>query len=161
MSLMFDSLAYAKKLKAAGVPEAQAEIQAETIVEWMEDRLATKLELEHVRADLKRDIKELDAKVESVRADLKRDIESVRAELKRDIKELDAKVESVRADLKRDIELIRADLKRDIQELDAKVESVRSDLKRDIKELEQRMVIKLGSLMFVAVGAMAALVKLL
>ncbi|MEO5327303.1 MAG: CCDC90 family protein [Magnetococcus sp. THC-1_WYH] len=118
MSLMFDSLAYAKRLKAAGVPDAQAEIQAEIIVEWMEDRLATKLELEHVRADLKRDI-------ESVRADLKRDIESVRAELKRDI------------------------------------ESVRADLKRDIKELEQRMVIKLGSLMFVAVGAMAALVKLL
>lgn len=72
MSLMFDSLAYAKRLKAAGVPEAQAEIQAEI-----------------------------------------------------------------------------------------NIELVRSDLKRDIKELEQRMVIKLGSLMFVAVGAMAALVKLL
>jgi len=35
------------------------------------------------------------------------------------------------------------------------------ELKRDIKELEQRMVIKLGSLMVVAVGAVAALVKLL
>ncbi|MBF0110290.1 MAG: DUF1640 domain-containing protein [Magnetococcales bacterium] len=125
MSLVFDSLAYAKKLKAAGVPEAQAEIQAETIVEWMEERLATKLELEQVRVDLKRDIKELDVKIESVRAELKRDIESVRAELKRDI------------------------------------ESVRAELKRDIMELEQRMVIKLGSLMFVAVGAVAALVKLL
>ncbi|MEO5326775.1 MAG: hypothetical protein H7829_00860 [Magnetococcus sp. THC-1_WYH] len=69
-------------------------LQAETLVEWMEDRLATKLKLEHVRADLKRDI-----------------------------------------------ELIRA------------------ESQRDIKELEQRMVIKLRSLMFVAVDAMAALVK--
>ncbi|MBF0132619.1 MAG: hypothetical protein HQL75_08545 [Magnetococcales bacterium] len=69
-------------------------LQAETLVGWMEDRLATKLKLEHVWADLKRDI-----------------------------------------------ELIRA------------------ESQRDIKELEQRMVIKLRSLMFVAVDAMAALVK--
>ena len=46
---------------------------------------------------------------------------------------------------KHDIELVRHD-----------IELVR----RDMKELEARMVIKLGGLMVVAVGAMAALIKL-
>ncbi|MBF0437392.1 MAG: hypothetical protein HQL77_18795 [Magnetococcales bacterium] len=84
MSLMFDSLAYAKKLKAAGMPEAQAEIQAETIMEWMDDKLATKVELEVVRADLKRDIKELEVKLETViktsNLELRKDIESAKVD---------------------------------------------------------------------------------
>jgi len=41
----FDTLAYAKKLKAAGVPEQQAEVQAEAIAEIIEEKLATKKDL--------------------------------------------------------------------------------------------------------------------
>ena len=58
---------------------------------------------------------------------------------------------------KRDI----ADLKRDIKELEIKVEKIRSDLARDLKDLEYRMTIKLGTMMVVAVGAMAALTRVL
>lgn len=50
---------------------------------------------------------------------------------------------------------------RDLKDLELKIEGVRTDLKHDLKELEQRMVIKLGGLMVVAVGAVATLVKLL
>ncbi|MGH8534148.1 MAG: DUF1640 domain-containing protein, partial [Gammaproteobacteria bacterium] len=56
--------------------------------------------------------------------------------------------------LKREIEELRGSIKREIEEL-------RADLKRDLKELEYRMTIKLGAMLAVAVGAMAALVKLL
>jgi hypothetical protein len=35
--LAFDTLAYAKKLKQAGVPEPQAEVQAEALAELVED----------------------------------------------------------------------------------------------------------------------------
>lgn len=38
---IFDTLAYAKKLKAAGFTDDQAEIQAQTLVEIIEERLAT------------------------------------------------------------------------------------------------------------------------
>jgi phage host-nuclease inhibitor protein Gam len=62
---------------------------------------------------------------------------------------------------KRDI----ADLKRDIKELkvkmEQKIEQIRSDLARDLKDLEYRMTIKLGTMMVVAVGAMAALTRVL
>jgi hypothetical protein len=54
-----------------------------------------------------------------------------------------------------------ADLKRDIKELDVKIEQIRSDVARDLKDLEYRMTIKLGTMMVVAVGAMAALTRVL
>jgi hypothetical protein len=38
----FDTLAYAKKLIAAGVPEKQAEIQAETLAEVLTDQIVSR-----------------------------------------------------------------------------------------------------------------------
>ncbi|HAT50081.1 MAG: DUF1640 domain-containing protein [Nitrospirae bacterium] len=52
-AIAFDTLAYAKRLKAAGVPESQAEVHAEAMAELVEDRLATKLDIENVRRDMK------------------------------------------------------------------------------------------------------------
>jgi len=77
----------------------------------------------------------------------KRDVKELEVALKRDVKELEVT-------LKRDIEELRGGVKRD-------VEALHADLKRDMKELEYRMTIKLGAMLVVAVGAMAALVKLL
>jgi hypothetical protein len=39
VTTIFDTLAYAKKLKAAGFTEDQAEIQAQALVEIIEERL--------------------------------------------------------------------------------------------------------------------------
>ncbi len=96
-ALAFDTLKFAKRLKEAGFTEQQAEALAHAGAELIEENLATK----------------------------------------------------------RDI----ADLKRDIKELEVKIEQIRSDLGRDLKDLEYRMTIKLGTMMVVAVGAMAALTR--
>jgi len=69
-TITFDTLAYVKKLKAAGVPEKQAEVQAETFAEIIEDRIATK----HDILLLKQDLKELELT-------LKRDIANSKAEI--------------------------------------------------------------------------------
>lgn len=45
-SATFDTLAYAKKLKAAGVPDAQAEAQAEALAAAVGPQLVTKADLE-------------------------------------------------------------------------------------------------------------------
>jgi len=58
-TVTFDTLSYVKKLKAAGVPEKQAEVQAETFAEIIEERLATKQDIELIR----RDIKELELRL--------------------------------------------------------------------------------------------------
>jgi len=44
-STIFDTLQYVKKLKEAGVPEKQAEVQAEALHEIIDERLATKEDL--------------------------------------------------------------------------------------------------------------------
>lgn len=54
--------------------------------------------------------------------------------------------------------------KADIQAVRAEIGSLRTEvdgLRRDIKESELRMVTKLGAMMVIAVGVVAALVKLL
>jgi hypothetical protein len=65
------------------------------------------------------------------------------------------------ADIKRDIKELEVTLRTEIKQLEVKIEQIRSDLVRDMKDLEYRMTIKLGTLMVVAVGAIATLVKLL
>ena len=90
-AIAFDTLAYAKKLIAAGVPAQQAEVQAEAIAEIIEDRLSTKQDLKELEVALKYDI---------------------------------------------------------------------LDLKRDMKEMEQRIIIKLGAMMAASIAIIAALIKL-
>ncbi len=120
-ALAFDTYAYVKKLRDAGVPESQAEIQVEAIVAVIKARMATKKDLELQKVEIQRDI----------------------TELKRDIKELDVTLE-------REI----AGVKLDIKELDVKLET-------RIKELEMRLLIRLGGILFAGIGALAILIKLL
>jgi hypothetical protein len=55
-ALIFDTLAYAKKLKEAGVPDKQAEVQAEAIAEVFSENLATKQDLDLKIAMLKNEL---------------------------------------------------------------------------------------------------------
>jgi len=52
-TVTFDTLAYAKKLKAAGFTDQQAEVQAQAFAEIIEERLATKQDIELLRRDMK------------------------------------------------------------------------------------------------------------
>ncbi|HXG17963.1 MAG TPA: DUF1640 domain-containing protein [Methylomirabilota bacterium] len=45
-AITFDTHAYVKKLKAVGVSEEQAEVQAQAIADLVNDRLVTKEDLE-------------------------------------------------------------------------------------------------------------------
>ena len=80
-AITFDTLAYARKLKSAGFTEKQAEIQAEALVEIVDERLATKQDI----LELKRDIKELETT-------LKRDMKELESTLQRDMKELEMRL---------------------------------------------------------------------
>ncbi len=62
-AIAFDTLAYAKKLKEAGVPERQAEVQAEAMAELVEERLATKQDLKEIEVSLKYEIKEMEMRM--------------------------------------------------------------------------------------------------
>ena len=62
-AVIFDTLAYVKKLKSAGVPEEQAEIQAETFAEILEERIATKQDLKELELALKHDLANIKSEI--------------------------------------------------------------------------------------------------
>lgn len=78
-----------------------------------------------------------------------------------------AEAELIEAKLatKRDLNDLEVALRRDLKEVEAKltrdIEALRADLQRDLKDLEYRLTIRLGGLIAFAIGAVAALVKLL
>ena len=59
-AIAFDTLAYANKLKQAGVPDRQAEVQAEAMAELVEERLATKRDLNELEERLANRMSELE-----------------------------------------------------------------------------------------------------
>ena len=77
---------------------------------------------------------------------------------KQDLKELELRLKRDIQELKRDMKELETRLVRDMQEMEA-------NLKRDMQEMELRLkhdlTVRLGSMMVVAVGVIAALVKLL
>lgn len=66
---------------------------------------------------------------------------------------------------KQDLKELESALRRDLKDLELATRRDLKDLelatKRDLKDLELRLTVRLGSMMVVAVGAVAALVKLL
>lgn len=63
---VFDTLAYTKKLKAAGVPEAQAEAQAEALAQVVTGEIATKHGISEAALKLEAKINLVDAKINLV-----------------------------------------------------------------------------------------------
>ena len=76
-----DTLAYAKRLIQAGMPQQQAEVQAQVLKEIIDNNLATKKDIAEVKADIERVRAELKADIERVRAELKVDIAKVKADI--------------------------------------------------------------------------------
>ncbi len=59
-TIAFDTLAYANKLKQAGVPDRQAKVQAEAMAELVEERLATKRDLSELEERIANRMNELE-----------------------------------------------------------------------------------------------------
>lgn len=59
-TIAFDTLAYANKLKQAGVPDRQAEVQAEAMAELVEERSATKRDLSELEERIANRMNELE-----------------------------------------------------------------------------------------------------
>lgn len=97
ISIPFDTLEFATDLIAGGLSEQQAQAIAKAVskvqqnsmtavVEQVKhdyelDNIATKRDLKEMELKLEARIKETDLKIELVKAELKRDIESVRKEM--------------------------------------------------------------------------------
>ena len=164
----FDTHAFVKRLTKVGMPEDQAEILAKGQSDLYE-RLVTKEHLEQKLGALELTLRN---ELEKLRAELKNDNEKLRAELKHDIDKVQANLETVRAELKNDIERVQANLEIVKTELKHELEQHKAanrqalkelelTLTHNIKEMEQKLIIKLGVLLGVSVTILAALIKFL
>ena len=74
-------------------------------------------------------------------------------------------LQQVGQDLRKEMNLMGQDLRKDMnlmgQDLRKDMQLLRMEVQKDMQLLEQRMVIKLGSLMVLAIGVVATVVKLL
>lgn len=73
-SVIFNTHAYVKKLMASGMPEAQAEAQMEIFIQFIDNKLATKLSLTNAKNDLELKIKELEVNLRAEMKILEKDI---------------------------------------------------------------------------------------
>ena len=84
-TLAFDTLEFAKKLKAANFTEDQAEALAEAVAGIVEDRLATKQDLKELESRLEVWLKELET-------GLRRDLKELETGLRRDMQEMELRL---------------------------------------------------------------------
>lgn len=139
-ALAFDTLAYAKRLEGAGFSRAQAETLAEEQARLIDERLATKTDIETVKAE-----------IESVRAD----IEALRLSTKADI-------EALRLSTKADIEALRLTTKSEIEAVKAGVEALRLTTKADLAETRADIIRwVVGAIGFQALALLAGVAVLL
>ncbi len=93
----FDTHAYVKRLVAAGMPEAQAEVQAEALSEVILAQLATK-------DDLRQAVAELERKIDGVRSELGGEMREMRGEMRAMRGELGGEMRELELRLKAHIE---------------------------------------------------------
>ena len=155
-AITFDSLDYFEKLKDAGVPEAQAKVQANALQtalnrydEASRKELATRGDLQDVRSELKEEIQNVRTELKEDIQNVRNEIQDVRTELKEDIQDVRLEVEKVRAQ-SRESEL----------RLQAEIEKVRKEIQgTETRLIKWQLGIAAGivSVMLTGFGAMATI----
>jgi hypothetical protein len=186
-ALAFDTLAYARRMEAVGFSRAQAEALAEEQAKLIDDRLATKLDLEALRLATKKDLDalslttkaDLEAHRLATKADLdalslttKADLETYRLATKADLEALSlttkADLEAYRLATKADLEALSLTTKADLDAhritTKADLDSLRNSLEKSIAEGKAEtlkwIVGTVGLQTVVILGAALALAKM-
>ena len=140
----FDTHGFVKRLTSAGMPEPQAEILAEEQSRLIQERLATKQDLERLGIANKQDLEQL-------RIASKRDVEELKAILEQKLKALEArltqKLEALEATLEQKLQAQEARLEQKLQAQDIaqkhELEKLKAALKLDLMELQANLEQKL------------------
>jgi Skp family chaperone for outer membrane proteins len=94
-AMAFDTLSYSRRLKQAGMPEAQAEAIAEATRDAITADAATKADIERLEAAIKAEFADVRHEIAALRTELKNDIAALRTELKNDIVALEARMNAL------------------------------------------------------------------
>jgi hypothetical protein len=121
--MTFDTLKMANSLKAAGVPDKQAEAEANIFAEMMQvnlKELATKQDLEQLGKDLRQEMQQLGK-------DLRKEIQESRQETQQLAKDLRKEIQEGRQETQQMGKDIRAEFKQFELVIEAKLEKFRGE----------------------------------
>jgi hypothetical protein len=101
--LAFDTHAFIKRLTAAGMPEAQAEVLADQQSRLIDEKLATKMDLAETGRALKDDLAKTEAVLKTdlakTEAALRADLAKIEAALRSELMRLDTKIEASKSEI--------------------------------------------------------------
>jgi len=100
VAIPFDTLDYAKKLETAGVPAAQAELQATALGDALAKAAVAPGDLAGLEGRLTARIESVDARIESLEAKMSARIDSLEAKMSARIDSLDARIDAVKNELR-------------------------------------------------------------
>jgi DNA anti-recombination protein RmuC len=130
VAIPFDTLDYARKLEVAGVPTAQAELQATALGEALAKAVAASADLAALTTKVEGFRDELTTRVDNLRNELTARIENVH-------RELTEKIENIRSDLTAKIENVH-------RELTAKIENLRNEMMAKFESVQTELRLELG-----------------
>ena len=134
----FNALKYVDELRTAGVPDKQAEAQVRVLADVIDSNLATQQDIKNVH----------------------RNIEAQGEATQQDFKDVHRNIEAQGEATQQAIEAQGKATQQEFKDVRRNSEVQGEANKRDLKELEQRMVIKLGSFLVIAAGVIGTLSNL-
>jgi hypothetical protein len=140
---MINTLKYSKQLEGVGLTREQAETHIEIIGEIMDSNLATRQDLADLKSAASQDIADLKSATSQDIADLK-------SATSQNIADLKSATQQEFTEVRQEIKVLRIDLNH-----------LREYLEQKIFQSEQRMVIKLGTIVSIAIGVAVTLTKLI
>jgi chromosome segregation ATPase len=143
----FDTLEYSKILIDAGMDrplaEAQAEAQVKIIASLMQNTLATKDDTKEIKDEIT-DVRNEITDVRNEITDVRNEITDVRNEI---------------TDVRNEITDVRNEIK-DVRNEITDVKNELKDVRSEIKTLETKLILKMGSIVVVALTALTLIMKI-
>jgi len=142
MSVAFDTLSASEEFQKAGMSHDQAKVQVSTISKVL-GSFATQGDIKESETNLGVKIEKTETLIKEVETKLEAQIKEVETKLEAQIKEVETKLEGK------------------IKNVETQIKEVEVRLENKIDKLSLQLTIRLGAMMAMAVGLVAALVKFL
>ncbi len=159
--LILDTHAAVNELVSAGMPERQAETVVRQQARLLEQNLATKADIEAIKAGIETLRQETKAGIETLRQETKADIETLRQETKAGIETLRQETKADIETIKAGIETLRQETKADIETTRASIETLRQETMARIEAAKVDLIKWIFGLNLGTASLIVALIKLL
>ncbi len=160
----FDTLRFAERLQSAGVPEPQARAEVEILrdifAESLVTSLASKEDIRRLEVSTQEDFRSVREDIRQLKVSTKEDIRRLEASTREDFRSVREEIRQLEVSTKEDIRRLEASTKEDFRSVKEDIRHLDASTKAAMAALEQRMTIKLGSMLFFALGAFYTLTRL-